>query len=127
MVLILLLVAVTIYWNLSQRVATDPPIRSLAVLPLENLSGDPAQEYFADGMTDALIGELAKVGSLRVIARTSTLRYKGSNKPLPEIAQELKVDALLEGTVQRLGDRVRVRAQLVRAATEQVLWSRDHL
>ncbi len=113
-----------LFWRRAPAVQADQ-IKSLAVLPLENLSGDPAQEYFADGMTDALIGELAKIGALRVISRTSAMRYKGTKKSLPEIARELNVDAVIEGTVQRLGDRVRVRAQLVRAATEQALWSRN--
>ena len=108
------------------RAATGgPEIKSLAVLPLENLSGDPAQEYFADGMTDALIGELTKVRALRVTARTSTMRFKGTKRSLPEIARELGVDGVIEGTVQRRGDRVRVRTQLVHAATEQALWSRN--
>ncbi|MEJ7713514.1 MAG: hypothetical protein WKF84_27635 [Pyrinomonadaceae bacterium] len=83
---------------------------------MENLSGDPAQEYFADGMTDALIGDLAKIGELRVISRTSSMHYKGTKKSLPEIANELKVDAVVEGTVQRSGERVRIRAQLIHAA-----------
>jgi eukaryotic-like serine/threonine-protein kinase len=101
-------------------------ITSLAVLPLENLSGDPAQEYFADGMTDALIGDLARIGELRVISRTSSMHYKGSTKSLPEIAGELKVDAVVEGTVQRSGERVRVRAQLIHAATDRHLWAETY-
>jgi TolB-like protein len=82
-------------------------IEALAVLPLENLSGDPEQEYFADGMTETLIGDLARIASLRVISRTSIMRYKGVRKPLPEIARELNVDAVVEGTVLRAGERVR--------------------
>ncbi|HEY3135309.1 MAG TPA: protein kinase [Blastocatellia bacterium] len=101
-------------------------IKSLAVLPLENLSGDPSQEYFADGMTDALIGDLAKIRGLQVISRTSAMHYKGSNKPLKEIASELKVDAVVEGTVQRSGDRVQVRAQLIQAATDRHIWSETY-
>jgi eukaryotic-like serine/threonine-protein kinase len=101
-------------------------IKSLAVLPLENLSGDPSQEYFADGMTDALIGDLAKITGLQVISRTSSMHYKGTKQPLNEIARELKVDAVVEGTVQRSGDRVRVRAQLIRASTDQHLWSETY-
>src|SRR5262245_55554354 len=101
-------------------------IKSLAVLPLENLSGDPSQEYFADGMTDALIGDLAKIRGLQVISRTSAMRYKGTNKPLREIASELKVDAVIEGTVLRSGARVQVRAQLIRAATDRHLWSETY-
>jgi TolB-like protein/class 3 adenylate cyclase/Tfp pilus assembly protein PilF len=99
------------------------PIRSIAVLPLENLSGDPEQEYFADGMTEALIGDLAKIGSLRVISRTSSMRYKDSQKPLPEIAGELNVDAVIEGGVLRAGNRVRVTAQLIHAPTDEHLWA----
>jgi TolB-like protein len=103
---------------------TSPgPIRSIAVLPLENLSGDPEQEYFADGMTETLIGDLGKIGALKLISRTSVMRYKGARKPLPEIAAELGVDALLEGTVIRDGDRVRVTAQLIDGRTDHHLWS----
>src|SRR5262245_13896986 len=101
-------------------------IKSLAVLPLQNLSGDPSQEYFADGMTDALIGGLAKIRGLQVISRTSSMRYKGANKPLREIAGELRVDAVIEGTVLRSGDRVQVRAQLIQAATDRHLWSETY-
>jgi serine/threonine-protein kinase len=85
-------------------------IDSIAVLPLDNLSGDPEQEYFSDGMTEAIITELSKVGSLKVISRTSAMRYKDTDKPLPEIARELNVDAVVEGSVLRAGDRVRVTA-----------------
>ena len=101
----------------------QPAIKSLAVLPLQNLSSDPEQEYFADGMTDALIGGLSKIGALRVISRTSVMRYKSTQKTLPEIGRELKVDAVIEGTVLRSGDRVRIRAQLIDAATDEHLWS----
>jgi TolB-like protein/DNA-binding winged helix-turn-helix (wHTH) protein/Tfp pilus assembly protein PilF len=97
-------------------------ISSVMVLPLENLSGDPSQEYFADGMTDALIGDLARINGLRVISRTSSMHYKGKSKPLPEIASELKVDGVVEGTVLRSGDRVLVRAQLIHAASDTHLW-----
>lgn len=97
-------------------------ITSVMVLPLENLSGDPSQEYFADGMTDALIGDLARINGLRVISRTSSMHYKGKTKPLPDIARELKVDGVVEGTVQRSGDRVLVRAQLIHAASDTHLW-----
>jgi TolB-like protein/DNA-binding winged helix-turn-helix (wHTH) protein/Tfp pilus assembly protein PilF len=97
-------------------------ISSVMVLPLENLSGDPSQEYFADGMTDALIGDLARINGLRVISRTSSMHYKGKSKPLPEIASELKVDGVVEGTVQRSGDRVLVRAQLIHATSDTHLW-----
>ncbi len=100
------------------------PIHSIAVLPLENLSGDPAQEYFADGMTDALITELAQISSLRVISRTSAMHYKGSRRPLPEIAKELNVDAVVEGSVVRSGNRVRITAQLLEARSDRHLWAR---
>jgi TolB-like protein/Tfp pilus assembly protein PilF len=103
--------------------STAAPIRSIAVLPLENLSGDPEQEYFADGMTDTLIGELAKIGSLRVTSRTSVMQYKGARRPLPQIAAELGVDAILEGTVFQAGDRVRITVQLIRAQTDEHLWA----
>jgi TolB-like protein/DNA-binding winged helix-turn-helix (wHTH) protein len=101
-------------------------IRSIAVLPLENLTGDPSQEYFADGMTDALITELAQVRGLKVISRTSTMRYKGTKKTLPEIARELGVDAIVEGTVGRSGDEVKITAQLIRASTDTHLWAASY-
>ena len=104
-------------------VPSSAPIRSLAVLPLENLSGDPEQEYFADGMTEALIGDLAKIGSLRVISRTSVMQYKDVRKPLPEIAQELDVDGVIEGTVMRAEDRVRITVQLIHARSDTHLWN----
>jgi len=103
-----------------------PKIESLAVLPLANISGDPNQEYFADGMTDALIAELGQIGSLRVISRTSIMQYKGAKKPLPQIARELNVDALIEGSVLRSGDRIRVTAQLIGAVPERHLWARSY-
>jgi eukaryotic-like serine/threonine-protein kinase len=103
-----------------------PPIRSLAVLPLENLSADSEQEFFADGMTDALITELAKLGGLRVISRTSTMSYKKAHKPLPQVAQELGVDAVVEGSVLRSGERVRITAQLVRGATDEHVWAEEY-
>ncbi len=99
------------------------PIRSIAVLPLENLTGDPGQEYFVDGMTDALITGLARIGSLRVTSRTTVLQYKHTDRPLKEIARELGVDALLEGTVLRDGDRVRITAQLIDARDDEHLWA----
>jgi len=102
------------------------PIRSVAVMPLVNLSGDPAQEYFADGMTEELIGKLARIGLLRVISRTSAMRYKGSRNSLPEIARELNVDAVLEGTIQRADGRVHVTVRLVQAATDSPSWSREY-
>ena len=99
------------------------PIHSIAVLPLANLSGDPSEEFFADGMTDQLITDLAQIGSLRVISRTSVMQYKGAKKALPDIARELNVDAIVEGSVVRSGPRVRVTAQLVQARTDQHLWA----
>jgi TolB-like protein/Tfp pilus assembly protein PilF len=98
-------------------------IHSLAVLPLENLSGDPAQEYFADGMTEELTTDLSKIRGVRVISRTSAMRYKGANKPLPEIARELNVDGVIEGSVERSGNRVRITAQLIHAATDTHVWA----
>jgi len=105
---------------------TPPPIRSLAVLPLENLSNDPEQEYFSDGMTDALITDLAQIDSLRVISRTSVMRYKKTDKSLPQIGRELGVDAVVEGTVQRSGNRVRITAQLIQADTDKHLWAKTY-
>ncbi|HET9314351.1 MAG TPA: protein kinase, partial [Vicinamibacteria bacterium] len=98
-------------------------VRSIAVLPLENRSGDPGQEFFADGMTDALIADLSQVGSLRVISRTSSMRYKGAHKSLADIARELDVEAVVEGSIVRAQDRVRINAQLVHVATDQNLWA----
>jgi len=107
------------------RTAT-PQIQSLAVLPLDNLSGDPEQEYFADGMTDTLITELSKIGALKIISRTSTMRYKQTDKSIPEIGRELKVDAVVEGSVMRSGDRVRITAQLIDARTDKHLWADNY-
>ena len=101
-------------------------IRSLAVLPLDNLSGDASQNYFADGMTDELITDLAQISALRVISRTSVMAYKGARKPLPQIARELNVDAVVEGTVLRFGDQVRITAQLIEASTDKHLWSQSY-
>jgi len=103
-----------------------PRIGSLAVLPLENLSRDPEQEYFAEGMTDELITDLAKIGALRVISRTSVMQYKGTQKPLAQIAKELQVDAVIEGTVLRSGNRVRITAQLIAAPTERHVWAESY-
>ncbi len=112
-------------WRTARQSAPGP-IRSLAVLPLENLSGDPAQEYFADGMTDALITKLAKLGSVRVISRTSVVKYKGVKRALPEIGRELNVDAVVEGTVTRSGSRVRIDAQLIQTANDRHLWAESY-
>jgi TolB-like protein/DNA-binding winged helix-turn-helix (wHTH) protein/Tfp pilus assembly protein PilF len=103
-----------------------PNIQALAILPLANLSGDPEQEYFADGMTEALITELGKIGSPRVISRQSVMQYKSSKKSLQEIADELKVDAVLEGAVQRSGDQVRVTVHLSQALPERQLWAQEY-
>src|SRR2546427_8583903 len=103
-----------------------PRMRSLAVLPLENLSHDPQQEYFAEGLTEALITTLAKIGELRVISRTSAMHYRGVHKPLHEIARELEVDAIVEGTVLRAGHRVRITAQLIDASKETHLWAESY-
>ena len=103
--------------------ATRPKIKSLAVLPLKNLSGDQAQEYIADGMTEALIGRLSGIHDLRVISRTSVMRFKNTQLSVPEIARTLGVDALVEGSVMREGSRIRVHAQLIRGATDEHFWS----
>ena len=108
----------------SQTVAaTGPKITSLAVLPMKNFSRDPGQQYFVDGLTDELTTDLAKLGSLRVISRSSAMPYAGTDKALPQVAKELNVDAVLTGTVERSGSRVRVRSELVRPATNEVLWA----
>ena len=104
----------------------QPQISSLAVLPLANLSRDPEQDYFADGMTEALITDLASTADLRVISRTSVMHYKGTEKPLPEIAHELHVDAVVEGSVQRSENRVRITAQLIQANPEKNLWAESY-
>jgi len=101
-------------------------IESLAVLPLENLSGDAEQDYFAEGMTEALITSLAKIGALRVVSRTSVMQYKGVRKSLRDIALELQVDGVVEGTVQRSGERLRISAQLVHAPTDTHLWAESY-
>jgi TolB-like protein/tetratricopeptide (TPR) repeat protein len=113
-------------WEQISSRAGPAPIESIAVLPLQNLSGDPEQEYFADGMTEALITDLAKIGALKVISRSSSMRYKGTDKPLSEIATELNVDAVVEGSAQRVGDSVRIMAQLIDPETEQALWAESY-
>jgi serine/threonine-protein kinase len=110
--------------NLLRRLTSN--ITSIAVLPLQNFSGDPQQEFFADGMTEALITDLAQISALRVISRTSVMRYKGTKKSLPEIARELNVDAVVEGSVQRSADRVRIRAELREAHSERHIWSNSY-
>jgi TolB-like protein/DNA-binding winged helix-turn-helix (wHTH) protein/Flp pilus assembly protein TadD len=113
-------------WQHSYAKSAVPSIRSIAVLPMQNLSGDAAQEYFADGMTEELITDLAKVSALRVISRTSVMRYKGTKKGLPEIARELNVDGIVEGSVMRSGNRVRITAQLLHAPTDKHLWAEEY-
>jgi TolB-like protein/DNA-binding winged helix-turn-helix (wHTH) protein/Tfp pilus assembly protein PilF len=106
--------------------SAQPPIKSLAVLPLRNLSGNPAQEYLADGMTEALISRLSSIGDLRVISRTTAMQYKDTKLSLPEIARVLRVDAFVEGSVIREGNRIRVTAQLIRGTTDQHFWSETY-
>jgi TolB-like protein/DNA-binding winged helix-turn-helix (wHTH) protein/Flp pilus assembly protein TadD len=110
----------------SPRPAVPLPLRSIAVLPLDNLSGDSSQDYWVDGMTDELITDLAKISALRVTSRTSVMRYKGTKKGLPEIARELNVDGIIEGSVVRSGNRVRITAQLLHAPTDQHLWAETY-
>ena len=106
--------------------AAPQRIQSIAVLPLENLSHEPEQEYFADGITEELITSLSKIGAIRVTSRTSIMRYKRTNKPLPQVARELNVDGIVEGTVQRSGDRVRITAQLIQGQTDRHLWAESY-
>jgi len=123
---LILLVASLAVWRLYFPDHPSPVIRSLAVLPLESLSSDASQDYFADGMTDELISDLGQISALRVISRTSVMAYKHARKPLPQIARELNVDAVVEGTVLRSGDRVRITAQLIEASTDKHLWSQSY-
>jgi eukaryotic-like serine/threonine-protein kinase len=112
------------WWAVTGPGAPTPQITSLVVLPFDNLSGDPEQEYFVDGMQEAVIGELARIRALdKVISRTSTMRYRGTDKSIPEIARELKVDAVLEGSVLRAGDRVRITLQLIEGREDRHLWA----
>jgi TolB-like protein/DNA-binding winged helix-turn-helix (wHTH) protein/Flp pilus assembly protein TadD len=113
-------------WLIRSRGRPPTGIRSLAVLPLDNLSGDASQDYFTDGMTDELITDLAQISALRVISRTSVMAYKGARKPLPEIARELNVDAVVEGTVLRSGEQVRITAQLIQAPADKHLWAESY-
>jgi TolB-like protein/DNA-binding winged helix-turn-helix (wHTH) protein/Flp pilus assembly protein TadD len=126
--LVLLVAGFLVYRNTGAGGTKQPAIKSLAVLPLKNLSGDASQDYLADGMTEALIGRLAGIHDLRVISRTSVMRYKDTKEALPEIAKTLGVDAIVEGSVIRVGNRIRVHAQLIRAATDEHFWSEayDH-
>jgi TolB-like protein/DNA-binding winged helix-turn-helix (wHTH) protein/Tfp pilus assembly protein PilF len=119
----------TVFWlarTTPRHTSAAPRLDSIAVLPLDNLSGDPSEEFFADGMTDQLITDLAQVGSLRVISRTSVMPYKGTKKGLPEIARELNVTAIVEGSVVRSGQRVRVTAQLIHAPTDRHIWAQTY-
>jgi TolB-like protein/DNA-binding winged helix-turn-helix (wHTH) protein/Flp pilus assembly protein TadD len=124
--------AILVVWRLDWRARSSAKtnsqtnIQSLAVLPLENLSGDPSQDYFADGMTDELITNLGQIGSLRVISRTSVMQYRGVHKPLPQIARELNVDTIVEGTVVRSGGQVRITAQLIQASADKHLWAQSY-
>src|SRR5712692_5997158 len=121
-----IVLAASLSWILYSRNQSSPKIRSLAVLPLENLSGDASQDYFADGMTDELIAHLGQISSLRVISRTSVMQYRGVHKPLPQIARELNVDAVVEGTVVRSGGQVRITAQLIQASADKHLWAQSY-
>lgn len=124
-VLVLLSVTYLIVRSRSEN-ANQPKISSLAVLPLKNLSGDPSQEYLADGMTEAIIGRLAGIHDLRVISRTSAMHFKDTQLSVPEIASKLHVDAIVEGSVIREGGRIRVTAQLIRVATDEHFWSETY-
>jgi TolB-like protein/DNA-binding winged helix-turn-helix (wHTH) protein/Flp pilus assembly protein TadD len=123
---LLLLMTSLVTWKLHSRNRSSPVIRSLAVLPFESLSSDASQDYFADGMTDELISDLGQVSALRVVSRTSVMPYKRARKPLPQIARELNVDAVVEGTVLRSGDQVRITAQLIEASADKHLWSQSY-
>jgi TolB-like protein/DNA-binding winged helix-turn-helix (wHTH) protein/Flp pilus assembly protein TadD len=123
---LVLLLLIPIAWTFYSRNRTSPSIRSLAVLPLESLSGDASQDYFADGMTDELITDLSQISALRVISRTSVMPYKRARKPLARIARELNVDAVVEGTVLRSGNQVRITAQLIEAPADKHLWAHDY-
>ncbi len=114
------------WWPSLRGTADVPQIRSLAVLPLTNLSANPEQEYLSEGITEALITELSQIGQLRVISRTTTRRYKKTDKPLPQVAHELAVDGIVEGTVQRSGNRVRVTAQLIYGPADRHLWAMSY-
>src|SRR5215469_679932 len=118
-----LVLAALILWILFPWSHTGSAIRSLAVLPMQNMSSDTSQDYFADGMTDELITRLAQVSALRVISRTSVMSYKSVHKSLPEIARDLNVDAIVEGSVSRSGERVRITAQLIQVSTDAHVWA----
>jgi TolB-like protein/DNA-binding winged helix-turn-helix (wHTH) protein/Flp pilus assembly protein TadD len=126
MVALLILFTSLAAWNLQSGKRQSSVIRSLAVLPLDSLSNDAAQDYFADGMTDELITDLGQISALRVISRTSVMAYKHTRKSLPQIARELNVDAVVEGTVLRSGDQVRITAQLIEGSTDRHMWSQSY-
>jgi TolB-like protein/DNA-binding winged helix-turn-helix (wHTH) protein/Flp pilus assembly protein TadD len=123
---LLVLMASLATWKIRSWNRPSTVIRSLAVLPLESLSSEASQDYFADGMTDELISDLGQISALRVISRTSVMAYKHTRKPLPQIARELNVDAVVEGTVLRSGDQVRITAQLIEASADKHLWSHSY-
>jgi TolB-like protein/DNA-binding winged helix-turn-helix (wHTH) protein len=123
---IVLLMALLVMGIIELRKPAVPPISSIAVLPFANLSGDPSQEYFADGMTDTLITDLAQIQTLRVISRTTAMQYKGTKKTLPEIARELHIEAVVEGSVRRVGDHVRVAAELLYGPNDRPLWAQSY-
>ena len=123
--IVICLSAVAAVWFFAGRHRTAAPISSLAVLPLDNLSGDPTQEYFADGMTDELITELARIPNLRIVSRTSVLAGKGTHLPLSAIASQFDVDAIIEGSIVRSGGRIRITTQLVDARTDRHLWAQS--
>ena len=113
-------------WRHPKGVPPLPVIRSLAVLPLQNLSGDPSQDFLADGMTEELIGRLSNIHGLRVISRTSAMHFKNTQLSVPQIATSMGVDAVVEGSVIREGDQIRVHAQLIRGATDEHIWSEEY-
>jgi TolB-like protein/DNA-binding winged helix-turn-helix (wHTH) protein/Flp pilus assembly protein TadD len=123
---VVLSLAILAVWLFRSRERPPAGIRSIAVLPLDNLSGDPSQDYFSDGMTDELITDLAKIKALRVISRTSVMGYKGTHPPLPEIARKLNVEAVVEGSVLRVGDQVRITAQLIQVPADKHLWAESY-
>jgi TolB-like protein/DNA-binding winged helix-turn-helix (wHTH) protein/Tfp pilus assembly protein PilF len=125
-VLALFIFALLLYRDSHAKSTKQPAIKALAVLPLKNLSGDPTQDYLADGMTEAIIGRLARIHDLRVISRTSAMHFKDTQLAVPEIARTLQVDAIVEGSVIREGNRIRVHAQLIRAATDEHFWSESY-
>jgi TolB-like protein/DNA-binding winged helix-turn-helix (wHTH) protein/Flp pilus assembly protein TadD len=125
-VALLVALGISVVWLVRLHDHPSTTIRSLAVLPLDNLSGDASQDYFSDGMTDELITELGQISELRVISRTSAMAYKGSHESLPRIARDLNVDAVLEGAVLRSGNQVRITAQLILASTDKHLWAKSY-